>query len=102
MSINGRNATGDLTMVSVLLGLEFIVAIVALQPWTSEPCRRWMGLAGLVFGLWGVLRFLVGLHSPPVMLPHDLLMPSLALNLCLAPLVFPPHDAAPRASAPPT
>jgi hypothetical protein len=88
-AINGRNVPGDLSTVLGMLGVEFLVALVALQPWTPRPRRRWVGGAGLVFGAWGVLRILVGLHSPPVMLPHDLLMLVLGLTFSGAVLVFP-------------
>jgi hypothetical protein len=84
-----RNVLGDLSAAIVLLALEFLIALAALQPWTSQPRRRWIALAGLLFGAWGILRFLVGLHSAPMMLPHDLLMLVLGLVLCCAVLVFP-------------
>ena len=88
LNSNMRNAPGDLSAAVVLLVLEFPLALAALQPWTPRPRRRWIGLAGLLFGAWGVLRFLVGLHSAPLMLPHDLLMLSLGLVLCCAVLAF--------------
>lgn len=88
LSINGRNVPGDLSAALGMLGVEFLVALAALQPWTPWPRRRWVGGAGLFFGAWGVLRFLVGLHSPPVMLPHDLLMLVLGFTLSCAVLVF--------------
>jgi hypothetical protein len=91
----GRNVPGDLSAAVGLLVVEFLIALAALQPWTPWPHRRWIGLAGLLFGAWGVLRFLVGLHAAPVMLPHDLLMLVLGLVLCGAVLAFPRrgHDA---------
>jgi hypothetical protein len=43
--------------------------------------RRILGVVGLLSGVWGVLRLLAGLHAPPVMLPHDVLMLIVALVL---------------------
>ena len=97
----GRNVPGDLSAALGLLVVESLIALAALQPWTPRPQRRWIGLAGLLFGAWGVLRFLVGLHAAPVMLPHDLLTLVLGLVLCCAVLAFPRrgHDANSSAAA---
>ena len=72
--MSGRNATGDLDHELVLLTIEFLIALAALQPWTPWPRRRWIGLAGLSFGVWGVLLLLLGMHAPPVAGANMLLM----------------------------
>jgi hypothetical protein len=76
-----RNVPADLSTVLWLYAIEFLVAAAAFQPWLPRPHRSILGLAALLFGLWGTLRWLAGLHSPPVMFPHDLLMLVVALVL---------------------
>lgn len=76
-----RNVPGDLQSVLQLYLIEFLLACVALQPGRASPRRTPMVLAALGFLGWGVLRLLVGLHSPTVMLGHDLLMFAVALAL---------------------
>jgi hypothetical protein len=91
-SINMRNVPGDLAAVLCLYAIEFIVAGAAFQPWLPRPRRRVLGSIGLLFGVWGVLRWLVGTHSPPVMFAHDILMLIVALVLCGATLAYSPDE----------
>jgi hypothetical protein len=85
-----RNGPGDLSLVLRLYAVEFLVAMAALQPWRPRPRRRWLGLAALAFAMFGVLRWLVGLHSPTVMFGHDALVLVIALVLGASVLVFNP------------
>jgi hypothetical protein len=87
---NMRNGPGDLSLVLRLYAVEFLVAMAALQPWRPRPRRRWLGLAALAFAMFGVLRWLVGLHSPTVMFGHDALVLVIALVLGASVLVFNP------------
>jgi hypothetical protein len=87
-SINMRNVPGDLTTVLWFYAAEFIIASAALQPWLRRPHRRIMGTAGILFAAWGVLRWMAGLHSPPVMFAHDVLMLIVALVLCASTLAY--------------
>lgn len=82
-----RNIPGDLSSVLWLYAIEASVAVAALQPWRHRPRRRWIGLAAASFGAWGILRWFVGLHSPPVMFWHDVVMLVVALLLGIAVLV---------------
>ena len=82
-----HNIPGDLSNVLWLYAIEASVAIAALQPWRHRPRRRWIGLGAAGFGAWGILRWLVGLHSPPVMFWHDVVMLVVALLLGIAVLV---------------
>ena len=88
-----RNTPGDLGAVLVLFAAELSLVIMAMQPWRKFPRRLWIGLSGIVLGAWGVIRFLIGLHSAPVMLPHDLAMPVLCIVLCFSALAVPRTDA---------
>jgi hypothetical protein len=76
-----RNIPGDLSNVLWLYAIEASIAIAALQPWRHHPRRSWIGVGATSFGAWGILRWLVGLHSPPVMFWHDVLMLVVALLL---------------------
>lgn len=87
-SINGRNATGDLETVLVMLTIEFLIAFLAVQPWSRWPRRRWFGIAGLGFVVWGVLLFISSMHAPPVMLANTLLMPVLGLLMVCLTLAY--------------
>lgn len=98
-SINMRNIPGDLADVLWLYAIEFIVAAAAFQPWLRRPHRSILGSVGVLFGMWGVALWLVGLHSPPVMIAHDILMLVVAYVLCGATLVYSPDE--PRAGIKP-
>jgi hypothetical protein len=94
-----RNVPGDLASVLGLYAIEFLVAAAALQPWLRRPHRSILGLTGLLFGSWAVLRWLAGLHSPTVMFPHDVLMLILALVFGGSTLVYSPTESPVERSA---
>jgi hypothetical protein len=79
----GRNVPGDLSAALSMCAVEFVIALLLAQPWTLRPNRVVLGLAGLGFGAWGLLN-LVMLHSPPVMLPHTLLVLVVAMGFWAA------------------
>ena len=62
----GRNMAGDLAPVLSTLFLQFVVALVALQPFRREPRLRWVGLVGMLYTAWSVLGLLAGMHAPPI------------------------------------
>lgn len=88
-----RNVPGDLSGVLWLYAVEFLVAAAAYQPWLGRPHRSILGLVALVFGASAALRWFAGLHSPPVMFSHDVLLLVIALVLGGSTLVYPPSDS---------
>jgi hypothetical protein len=86
--LNRRNGPGDLTGVVVLYAIEFALVALALQPWNQRPRSSVLAVAALVFAAWGILRWLIGLHSPTVMFSHDVLILVVALALGLSAIVF--------------
>jgi hypothetical protein len=89
-----RNAPRDLSNVLWLYVIEASVAVAALQPWRHRPRRRWVGLGAASFGMWGAVRWLVGLHAPTVMLAHDVLMLVVPLLLASSVLILGPESPA--------
>jgi hypothetical protein len=92
-SAYGRNIPGDLERELKILAVEFFFALAALQPWARSPRRRWIGLAGVALGAWAVLRFLSGLHAPPIAFPHDVLLLVLGIVMPFMALALPPRDS---------
>jgi hypothetical protein len=89
-----RNAPGDLRTVLWLYAIEASVAVAALQPWRHRPRRHWIGLGAATFGMWGALRWLIGLHSPTVMFGHDVVVLVVALTLAALVVVYGPLSSA--------
>jgi hypothetical protein len=93
----GQNWAGDLEQVAVVGAVEVIVLLAILRPWSYR--RSWGRAFGaaVLYGLYGLLSFVAGMHSGSIVGMHELWLLAIAATMVVSALVSllaPEPDAA--------